>query len=61
MQGIVFFQREAYMGRQPLSNRPDRACAPDEFGSSSGLMGAVYRAGRLLESTRAFCVVEMGS
>jgi hypothetical protein len=59
MSGVVFFQREAYVGRQPLARLSGEPCTVDEFDDSPGLLGAVYRAGRLVESTRAFCVVEM--
>lgn len=59
LSGIVFFQREPYVGRTPLEKRPETECTEAEFGSSPNFLQAVFRAGRVLESTRAFCVVEM--
>lgn len=59
LDGIVFFQREAYVGRRPLSRRPAGDCSASEFADSPNFVHAVFTAGRLLESTRAFCVVEM--
>jgi hypothetical protein len=59
-EGIVFFQREGYVGRQPLRLQPDRRCTARELDHSPELLAPVFRAGRLLESTRAFCVVKLG-
>ena len=61
LDGIVFFQREEYVGRRPLSRRPDSECSESEFSKSPNFVQAVFAAGKLLESTRAFCVVEMQS
>jgi hypothetical protein len=59
LDGIVFFQREGYVGRRPLSRRATGDCAASEFAESPNFLQAVFTAGRLLASSRAFCVVEM--
>ena len=59
LDGIVFFQREAYVGRTPLARRDDTPCQSADFADSPGFVQTVYEAGRLVASTRGFCVVDM--
>ncbi len=59
LDGIVFFQREAYVGRTPLARRDDTPCQAADFADSPGFVQTVYEAGRLVASTRGFCVVDM--